>query len=80
MRALFSFASLVIVLCVVTVAVQHQLRATRSLQVEGVAMPASGVSPASVAQYKSTLDATLQQGAAGRGSATEAAEAQQPQR
>ena len=88
MRALFSLASLVIVLCVITVAVQHQLRSMSAPGTGGGAPSASGANvggpgganPSSVAQYKATLDATLQDGAAGRAAAADAAEAQQPQR
>ena len=79
MRAIFSIASLVIVLCVIAVAVQHQLRASRQY-LPTAAAPAeataafAGASQPTAAQYQRELERTLKAGAAQRGAATDAAE------
>jgi hypothetical protein len=80
MRALFSIASLVIVLCIVMIAVQHQLRAARPFLPTGTAAaagssaPFGGASQPSVAQYQREVNRVLNEGAAARASAVEAAE------
>ena len=81
MRAVFTFASLLVVLGIVVVTVRHQLQASRQLlpagnapAAAGASAPFGGASQPSVAQYQRELDRALQAGVAGRASAAEAAE------
>jgi hypothetical protein len=83
MKALFSIASLVIVLCVVALVAQRQLRASRALLPQaqggaagpaGASAPFGGTSQPSVAQFQRELDRTLQEGARQRASDVDAAE------
>jgi hypothetical protein len=78
MRAIFSIASLVIVLCVIAVSVQHQLHASRqflpSAEAAGASAPFGGASQPNVAQYQRELERTLKEGAAKRATSTDAAE------
>jgi hypothetical protein len=78
MRAIFSIASLVIVLCVIAITVQHQLRASRQFVPSSVPAEAAaafgGASQPDAAQYQRELERTLKEGAARRATATDAAE------
>jgi len=77
----FTFASLLIVLGIIVVAVKHQLQASRQLlpgagapAAAGASAPFGGASRPNVAQYQRELDRALQEGTAGRASAADAAE------
>jgi hypothetical protein len=81
MRAIFSFASILIVLGIVVVAVKHQLEASRqglpagsASTMTGPSAPFGGTSQPSVAQYQRELDRAIQEGVAARASAADAAE------
>jgi hypothetical protein len=83
MRAVFSIVSLVIVLGVVAVTIKHQLAASRQLVAPAPApaaadanAPFGGASQPTPAQFQRELERTLNEGAAGRASAADAAEAQ----
>jgi hypothetical protein len=77
MRAIFSIASLVIVLCIIAITVQHQLRASRQIAPSAVPAEAAaafgGASQPTAAQYQRELERTLKNGSAQR-AATDAAE------
>jgi hypothetical protein len=79
MKALFSIASLVVVLCIVLVAMQHQLRAARlagatAPQAADASAPYGGASRPTPAQYERELHRALDAGMAARASQVESAE------
>jgi len=76
MRVLFTVASLLIVVAIVALSARHQLSATRLVAPSGASASQVGSSRPDVAQFQRELDRTLQEGAAARASAADAAETQ----
>jgi hypothetical protein len=82
MRALFSIVSLLVVVAVIAISAKHQLAASRQLvgapasSAADAAAPFGGASQPTPAQFKRELERTLNDGAAGRASDVESAEAQ----
>lgn len=74
MKALFSLVSLVVVLCIVTLGVQHQLRASR-LAAGSTSPGASAPGRTTPAQYDRDVHRALDAGMARRASQAETAEA-----
>jgi hypothetical protein len=82
MKALISFASLLIVLAVVAVSVRNELRATKKFlpaaasgASDAASLPFGGTSSPTVSQFQHELDKTMQQAADRAAQAGSAAEA-----